>query len=461
MEKSVILVVDDDRVTRELLKEVLEGEGFELRMANGTAEALALLEAGQFLVLSDIRMDGLDGLELLERVRSRSPNTFVILMTGFGNLDGAVRAIQRGAFDYISKPFRMDDLKTLVARAHRQWAAATPDLPAASESPPPRGSLLGKSPQILEVYKSLARAALSASSVLLSGESGTGKELVARAIHEHSARRARPFVPVNCGALTDSLLESELFGHVRGAFTGAVAEKRGLLEEAHGGTLFLDEVGDVSPALQVKLLRVLQDGEFKPVGSNEIRKVDLRVIAATHRNLEEMIRAGRFRDDLYYRLKVIEIALPPLRDRMEDLPELVSHFLALYAESNAKRVSHVCPEAMERLLKHRWPGNVRELENAIERAVAMSSGQVLFPEDFQLLPAATAAVRAAPPSEAGDRKASLEEMERVHIEKVLREARYNKSKASALLGIDRATLYRKAQRYGIDLSKAAGRDHTL
>jgi DNA-binding NtrC family response regulator len=454
--KSLVLVVDDDGVTRELLKEVLEQEGFEVRTAGDAEEALGVLHAGQFLVLSDIRMGGMDGLELLEQIRQRSPGTFVILMTGFGNLEGAVRAIQKGAFDYISKPFRMGELKNLVARAHRQWRAVADESPPSPvDAIPARGSLLGRSPLILEVYKSLARAALSGSSVLLTGESGTGKELVARAIHEHSHRRERPFVAINCGALTDTLLETELFGHVKGAFTGAVAEKKGLLEEADGGTLFLDEVGDVSPALQVKLLRVLQEGEFKPVGSNEVRRADLRVIAATHRNLEEMIRAGRFRDDLYYRLKVIQIPLPPLRDRMEDLPELASHFLALYAEANGKKVSHLAPEAMAALQAHRWPGNVRELENAVERAVAMSSGQVLFAEDFQLQTPATSASFAPDPSKAegAGPQASLEDVERAHIERVLKDTGYNKSRASALLGIDRATLYRKAQRYGIDIGR--------
>jgi transcriptional regulator with PAS, ATPase and Fis domain len=249
---------------------------------------------------------------------------------------------------------------------------------------------------------------------------------------------------INCGSLNDSLLESELFGYVKGAFTGASADKRGLLEEADGGTLFLDEIGDISPSLQVKLLRVLQEGEFKPVGSNETRHSDLRIIAATHRKLEEMIFEGSFRDDLYYRLKVIEIGLPALRDRMEDLPILVSHFVSYYSEANGKKISHVSPEAMELLQRHTWPGNVRELENSIERAVAMSHGTVLFPEDFAGF---------VTPAARDQGNVSLEQMEKEHILKVLQETQYNKSRASSVLGIDRATLYRKAQRYGIELSK--------
>ena len=447
MKKSRVLVVDDDRVTLDLLQEVLEEEGFEVILASDGNDALRRMDPGFFLVLSDIRMAGLDGLELLGQMRKRYPSTFVILMTGFGNLEGAVRAIQEGAFDYISKPFRIEDLKALVARAHKQWRLLQEEgqLPAASPAPSAKRSLIGRSPQILDVYKNLARAALSSSAVLITGESGTGKELVARAVHENSLRREKKFLAINCGSLNDSLLESELFGHVKGSFTGAITDKQGLLDEAHGGTLFLDEIGDVSPSLQVKLLRVLQEGEFKPVGSNEVKRVDLRIIAATHRNLEEMIRTGRFRDDLYYRLKVIEIRLPPLRERLVDLPDLVNHFVALYAQANRKTISHVSPEAMERLIAYPWPGNVRELENAIERAVAMSSSPVLFPEDF------VGIMESEAREEEEAKGSSLEAMEKDHILRVLKDTQYNKSKASAVLGIDRATLYRKAQRYGIEL----------
>jgi transcriptional regulator with PAS, ATPase and Fis domain len=293
---------------------------------------------------------------------------------------------------------------------------------------------------------------MSSSTVLVIGESGTGKELVARAIHENSPRRARAFVAVNCGALAENLLESELFGHVKGSFTGAVSDKRGLFDDAHGGTLFLDEIGDITPALQIKLLRVLQESEFKPVGSNETRRVDVRVIAATHRDLDQLVKQGRFREDLYYRLRVISIELPPLRERMEDLGELVGHFLARYASRNKKLVSHVSEEGMALLQGYAWPGNIRELEHAIERAVAMTGSQVLYPEDF---PPELRAARAVPGTPSGNTedgpRTSLEEMEKQHILRVLAESGYNKSKASEVLGIDRATLYRKAQRYGIDL----------
>jgi DNA-binding NtrC family response regulator len=376
----------------------------------------------------------------------------VILMTGFGTMEGAIEAIQKGAFDYISKPFKLNELKSVVARARKHWEAQqSPSTGPASPSDAsfaPR-SLIGKSPKIVEVYKTLARATLSPSNVLIVGESGTGKELVARGIHEHSARRQKKFVAVNCGALAETLLESELFGHVKGSFTGAVANKVGLFEEADGGTLFLDEIGDISPALQVKLLRVIQEGEFKPVGSTETRQADVRLIAATHRNLEGYVSEGRFRDDLYYRLKVVQIELPPLRERLEDLPELVTHFVGRFAERMGKAVSHVSEEAMALLCAYPWPGNVRELEHAIERAVTMTRTTVLYPEDFpaeigQYRPGDSALDRQIPPT-------SLEDVERQHILRVLEEAGYNKSKAAAKLGIDRKTLHRKAQRYKIQL----------
>lgn len=442
-----ILLVDDDHVTLELLREVFEKDEYLVTMANSAERALEILREEKFpVVLSDIRMLGMDGIELLANIRKTDASCFVILMTGFGNVDGAVKAIQEGAFDYISKPFRIQELKNLVTRAFKQWTSLKLEkVSTQSRELFPKKKLIGNSPLILEVYKSLARAALSSSSVLITGESGTGKELVAKAIHENSNRRDKKFVAINCGALSEGVLESELFGHVKGSFTGALADKVGLLEEADRGTLFLDEIGDVSPSLQVKLLRVLQEGEFKRVGSLEVKQVNIRVIAATHRNLDEMIKAGKFRDDLLYRLKVIEIHLPALRDRVEDLPELVNHFLAHCSAQN-KKVSHISPEAMQLLLHYSWPGNVRELEHSIERAVAMCSGAVLFADDFPAL------LTSAMPIAVEKRSSSLEDMEKEHILTTLKDTNYNKSKTSEILGIDRATLYRKAQKYGIELS---------
>jgi DNA-binding NtrC family response regulator len=376
-------------------------------------------------------------------------------MTGFGSMGGAVEAIQEGAFDYVSKPFKMDDLRAVVARAFKHWeSTAEVRTPHKSEKLDVlTKGLIGKSPRIVEVYKTVARAALSNSVALIVGESGTGKELVARAIHDNGARKSKKFVAVNCGALAENLLESELFGHVRGSFTGAIGDKKGLFEEANGGTLFLDEIGDISPALQIKLLRVIQEGEFKPVGSNDTRKCDVRLIAATHRDLDALVKSGKFREDLYYRLKVISIDLPALRDRMEDLPELVDSFVHRFSRLSKKSVSHISEDAMALLQSYSWPGNVRELEHAIERAVAMTNAAVLFPEDFppevqrKGAPGSVSSASGGP----DQGKTSLEEMERAHIVKVLQDVGFNKSKASEVLGIDRATLYRKAQRYGIDL----------
>jgi two-component system response regulator AtoC len=456
--KLSILVVDDDEVTRKLLKEVLDKEGYHVTLAASGEEAVRSLRDQVFpIVLSDIRMLELDGMAVLRSVKKSNADTAVILMTGFGSMEGAIEAIQEGAFDYVSKPFKMNDLKSVVGRAAKHWesihsAQARGESKAPNKMDVATRGIIGKSPRIVEVYKTLARAAMSSSTVLIIGESGTGKELVAKAIHDNGSRRYKKFIAVNCGAIAETLLESELFGHVKGSFTGAVSDKRGLFEDASGGTIFLDEIGDVTPSLQIKLLRVLQENEVKPVGASENRKVDVRVIAATHRDLDEMVKTGKFREDLFYRLKVISIDLPPLRERMEDLPDLVGYFLARYAEKNKKAVSHVADEAMELLKVYAWPGNIRELEHAIERAVAMTNTTVLFPEDFPMevqRGISGASTQPGPENQPGGN--SLEDLEKAHIVKVLQEVGFNKSKASEVLGIDRATLYRKAQRYGIDL----------
>ncbi len=450
-----ILIVDDDEVTRKLLKEVLEKEGYQTQLAINGEEAVKYIKRELFpIILSDIRMLETDGMAVLREVKRADLQSAVILMTGFGSMEGAIGAIQEGAFDYVSKPFKIDNLKMVVSRAAKHWES----LREIKESSVPvqlgmtTQSLIGKSPKIVEVYKTLARAAMSASTVLVMGESGTGKELVARAIHNNGPRRNKRFIPINCGALADSLLESELFGHIKGSFTGAVSDKRGLFEEANSGTIFLDEIGDISPALQIKLLRVLQESEIKPVGSSEVRKVNIRMVAATHRDLESLVRSGKFREDLFYRLKVIEIHLPSLRERMEDLPDLVEHFLNRYSEVNKKVISHISDECMKLLMNYSWPGNIRELEHAIERAVAMSNSSILFPDDFPLELFRESALGSVGSEKVGKQsRTSLEEMEKNHIVKVLQEVNFNKSKASEILGIDRATLYRKAQRYGIDL----------
>lgn len=447
-----ILVVDDDPVTLNLLKEFLEKNQYQVFLAQDADQAQDAVRTEHIqLVLSDIRMEESDGLSLLGQLKRLYPKIVMILMTGFGSMEGAIEAIQKGAFDYISKPFDLNRLLSLVTKASKHIQAmekegATPTTaPAKLETP---RSLIGSSPKIVEVYKTLARATMSSSTVLISGESGTGKELVARAIHSNSDRKAKKFVAVNCGALTETLLESELFGYVRGAFTGAQTDKKGLFEEANGGTLFLDEIGDITPGLQVKLLRALQEGEIKPVGSNQNIKVDVRIVAATHRDLDQYVQTGKFREDLYYRLRVIEIDIPPLRERKEDIPELAQVFLSKYNAKLGKKVSSISKEGFNALNNYDWPGNVRELEHQIERAVALTSASMLSADDFDFerrtLPSETSTTSGADPR-------SLEDLEKDHILRVLKEVDYNKSKASEILGIDRATLYRKAQKYGIAL----------
>ena len=449
-----ILIVDDDAVTLNMLREFLEGRSFQVFLAQNPEQALQEVSKHSIpLVLSDIRMEESDGLSLLSDLKKKHPKTVMILMTGFGSMEGAIEAIQKGAFDYISKPFDLNKLLALVQKAVEHIRGMNREVPKESGSKaidPPR-TLIGKSPKIVEVYKTIARATLSSSTVLIHGESGTGKELVARAIHGNSERKSKRFVAVNCGALTESLLESELFGYVKGAFTGAQGDKKGLFEEANGGTLFLDEIGDITPALQVKLLRVLQESEIKPVGSSQQIKVDVRIIAATHRELSKWVNQGRFREDLYYRLKVIEIEIPSLRDRKEDLPELALVFLKKYSSKLGKDIHSISPDAMKALLSYRWPGNVRELEHQIERAVTLTSASVLSLDDFDFIRnAGSNAAEEASSGQSADQQ-SLEDMERVHILKVLKDVDFNKSRASEILGIDRATLYRKAQKYGIAL----------
>ncbi|MEK6706990.1 MAG: sigma-54 dependent transcriptional regulator [Bdellovibrionota bacterium] len=459
--KLKVLIIDDDEVTRKLLKEILDKEGYVICLASSGEEAIRLIKREVFpIILSDIRMLELDGMAVLRAVKKSGARSAVILMTGFGSMEGAVEAIRDGAFDYVSKPFKIDALKAVVTRAAKHWELVHNQRSnvASGRIEVKFSGLTGKSQRIVDVYKTLARAAMSASNVLVTGERGTGKDLVARAIHGNSSRRSKHFVTVNCGAIAENLLESELFGQVKGAFSGVAAEKRGFFEEADGGTIFLDEVENVPAALQVKLVRVFQDGEIKPLGSSQSKKIDVRIIAAAHQDLDLFVKAGKFREDLYYKLKVIMIDLPPLRERIDDLPDLVGHFLAIYGEKNKKMVSHVSEEAMKILSKYHWPGNIRELEHAIEHAVAMTSTTVLFPEDFPM--EITRAqdndwrsdnhmARLSRPEPVSD---TLDNMERAHIIKVLQDVNFNKSKASEILGIDRATLYRKAQRYGIDMS---------
>ncbi|MBX3304223.1 MAG: sigma-54-dependent Fis family transcriptional regulator [Nitrospira sp.] len=462
MQPATILVADDDAVARELLAEALRKEGYHVEsFASGEAVVARGRQGLVDLVLTDIRMGAVDGLAVLREFKRTNPDTVVVVLTAFGSLEGAIEAIKQGAYDYLAKPFKKEDIKLVVKRGldHcrllRENARFRQELRSKEEWSP----LVGSSPAMLEVYKLVARVADGKSTVLLQGESGTGKELIARAIHTNGPRRDKPFIPVNCGALPDTLLESEMFGYEKGAFTGAVGTKMGLFESANGGTLFLDEIGELGQALQVKLLRVMQDQEVRRVGSTTSSRVDVRIIAATNRDLEQLVKEGKFRNDLFYRLKVVPITLPSLAERREDIPMLVHHFLQKCAAGTKHAVRGVLPETMALLTDYRWPGNVRELENAIERAVSLSQGPLLTPEDLPnvIRQGASADAEARHPLTNSHDEASLtlEEIEKRHLIRVLKETNGNKVKASKILGIDRRTLYRMAERFGLNLGEEA------
>jgi len=441
---SRVLVVDDDAVTCRLLTEVLEGDGARVICETNPRKALALLRSQPVdLAVLDIRMPEMNGLELMQRIREERPSLPVIIMTGFGSVDTAVEAISFGAVDYVSKPMKVDEMRAAVARALRGDREARAELPVESEE---IGDMVGRTRAMVAVYRTIARVAPGRSTVLILGESGTGKELVARAIHRYSPRRSKPFVAIDCGALTETLLESELFGHVRGAFTGAEADKTGLLVEADGGTLLLDEIGDVTPALQAKLLRVLEEQQVRPVGGVHWRPVDARILAATNRDLSAAVLAGHFREDLYYRLNVVTVRLPALRERRSDIPLLVDHFIRRAARENGRHVTGMTAAALELLERYRWPGNVRELAHVIERGVVMSQGELI---DIDDMPLEIRAPTSEPPADMIADRPTLEELKRRYMRQVLTENEGNITRTAAVLGVDRRSLYRMLERYQI------------
>jgi DNA-binding NtrC family response regulator len=447
-----ILVVDDETSILNTLQILLRGEGFEVTVAVSGREALELFDdVAPDVVLTDIRMPGMSGLELLAAVRERDPELPVILMTAQASLQSAMQAVNQGAFYYLQKPFSNGELVALCRRAaetrslKQENRALKREIRRRDDSRARRP--VGKNRAFLEVLRLAETVAPTDSTVLITGESGTGKEILARYIHSLSEREDGPFVSINCGALPESLLESELFGHVKGSFTGAVRDKEGLLVAACGGTLFLDEVGEMSPALQVKMLRALQEREVVPVGATEPIAIDVRIIAATNRDLEHEVRRGAFRSDLYYRLNVITLHLPPLRERPGDIPLLAEHFLKGLAERNGGEPLRLSEAAMERLQRYDWPGNVRELENALERAAVLTRGREI---DVDALPARI--VEPPPPALVADRppvNPTLDLIERAYILWVLQAEGGNKARAAEVLGIDPSTLYRKLNRYGI------------
>jgi two-component system, NtrC family, response regulator AtoC len=441
-----VLVVDDDTDTVTLLSEILSKEGYEVGAERDGKTALDYIASHPTdVVMSDIHMPNLDGMELLTELRNHHHDIPVILMTAYGSLKTAVDGLRCGAFDYLSKPFIVDEIRLVVRRAlaHKQLSRQIQTVQELRNGYH-FDNLVGSSPGMVSVYKSIARVAHTDSTVLLQGESGTGKELIARALHANSTRSAGPFVTVDGGSLAETLLESELFGHERGSFTGAVALKKGLLEHAHHGTCFLDEIADLSPALQSKLLRVIQEREIRRVGSASPMTVDVRIIAASKKDLEQLVRAGTFREDLYYRLNVVTIHIPPLRARVKDIPLLTQYFIHLYGKKKSPPVNEMTPEAMRLMSRYWWPGNIRELEHAVERAIALTPQSIIFPED--LPPCVQTATLPIAARTRG--LVTLAELEKDHILRVLEAHNQDIGRASVILGIHRKTLTRKLRHFG-------------
>ncbi len=462
MSGEKILIVDDEQSMCQYLTIMLQKEGYEVTGVQRGVDALREAKARKFdLVITDFKMREMDGIQVLSGLKAIDPELPVIIMTAYASQKSAIDAVNKGAFHYLIKHAKNDEIKMVVCNAlemrrmRRDVAAAPARTTGRKEIMSDSRMIIGKGPAMQRVFSLVEKVAVTDSTILIHGESGTGKELIARAIHFRSTRAHGPFVSINCGALPESLLESELFGHVKGSFTGAIKDKEGLFKVATGGTFLLDEIGETSPAIQVKLLRVLQEKEIIPVGGTSPLKIDVRVIAATNRDLESEVEHGRFRPDLYYRLNVIPVTLPTLRDRREDIPLLVYHFLRKSRPNHTDVTQIITKEALQVLVDYDWPGNVRELENIIERSVILQAGEILQLDD---LPEVVRANRRA----GGSRKlfegtnVTLEELEREYLVTVLNETGWQKKKASSILGINASTLYRKIQRYGLDKENARG-----
>ena len=445
-----LLIVDDELSVRDSLGKWFREEGYEIGTAENASQALTRMAENKWdVALVDIKMRGTDGIELQRRMHELDPGLIVIMMTGYASVETAVAALKNGAYDYVSKPLDPDEISHLVSNAlsHRRAEkenARLRDTVAEATRP---GDLVGQSAAMRKVARAIETVGPTDANVLITGESGTGKELVVRAIHAASLRRFHPLVVIHCGALTETLLESELFGHEKGAFTGAQYQKKGKFEIAEGGTVFLDEIGDISLKTQTDLLRVLQEREITRVGGNQVIKVDFRCVSATNKDLEMMIAEGTFRPDLFYRLNVFRIELPPLRERREDIPLLAEHFVHKFASAMNKRITHISPAAVAQLEQQPWMGNVRELENAVERAMVVAQEPELREEDFIFKPTA----------EPGASGKSLDEVERAHILRVLEECGGNQSRAAEILDIDRVTLHHKLKRYGWSRTPAGSR----
>jgi DNA-binding NtrC family response regulator len=444
MDKNMrIMVVDDEMIVRESFLHWFRKYGHHTEVAASGFEALEKLERAPFdILLVDIKMPGMNGIELLAKVKEEYPDTIVIIITAYGSIETAVDAMKMGAADYLLKPFKPEQLSLVMEKVIHQKRLISEYryLKGRLEEITRFDNIIGRSQPMQEVFEIIPEVARSDSSILIVGETGTGKELVAKAIHAKSKRAQLPFVAINCGAIPDNLLESELFGHQKGAFTGAVHARKGFLEVVSGGTLFLDEIGEISQKMQVDLLRVLEEKKILRIGDRQPINVDFRLISATRRDLERDVAEGRFREDFFYRINVIMLYVPPLRKRKDDIPLLVEHFLNKYSQQTAKPVDHVTGETMRLLQSYDWPGNVRELENAVERAVVLAKARTLRPEDFAFL-------RSSP--QAPERPRSLKELERLHIQEVLEDCDWNVTKAGKVLDINRVTLHKMIKRFGL------------
>ncbi len=450
MENAKIMVIDDEESMCRFMQIMLQKEGYDVTSTVSSKEALEEIEKKNYdLVIADLMMPEMNGLELLSRAKSMHPDINFIVMTAYASVDTAIEALKKGAFDYVTKPFKVDEIKIAIKKSLTQKRIAEENVSLKRQLKKEHGleALVGNSPEMMQLKRLVKRIADTDSTVLIRGESGTGKELIAKAMHELSSRADEPFVTINCAALPETLLESELFGHVRGSFTGAVKDKDGLFKVADRGIFFMDEIGVTSPAIQIKLLRVLEERQFTPVGGTKPIEVDVRLITATNANLEEEVKLGNFRSDLYYRLNVIPIYIPPLRERKGDTELLTKLFIKKYCDKLAIEEKEVTPETLEALIAYSWPGNVRELENTIERAVTLSSGQTIdtssIPQNI-LSNNPIGLVQSAQPE-----MPTLESIEKAYIFWVLNQTAWQKNKASQILGIDASTLYRKIERYNL------------
>jgi len=448
--KPKILVVDDDKSICKLMSSILKMESYSFRVATSGEEARRAMDEERFdILVSDIYLGDDSGLHLLDHMKAVNSEAEVVIMTAHGTMETAVHAVHNGAFDYISKPFVVDEMLGILRRIEEKFSLVQ-GTSVGSEliEALPNTEIIGATPKMIDIYKKVAKIAPIEAPVLVVGESGSGKELVARALHSNSGRASAPFIVINCGALPETLLESELYGHERGAFTGAIGSRKGLLESGSGGTVFLDEISETSLSFQVKLLRVIQEREIRRIGSNETAKVDIRLIAATNRDLREMVRTNRFREDLFHRLNVFTIALPSLKERTQDIPLLASYFLKMFMEKHGKTV-RLAADAVDAMKRYSWPGNVRELRNMMERAVTFNDTGVIQADELDFGEEGVEVVPAGAPTEAAC-TGSLDQMEKDHIIRVLKETGGNKKKAAEILGIERRTLYNKAKRLGID-----------